>query len=55
MFSASRTAVRTGFATLTLVLLAAAASADAPQERFQRAYYLENHDSDFAAAEKLYA
>src|SRR5262245_2279655 len=54
MLSVGRTAFRSGFAALSLILLATGAWADTPQERFQRAYFLENHDSDYAAAEKLY-
>lgn len=55
MFSARRTVIRPVLAALTWGLLAAGAFADSPQDRFQRAYFLENHDSDYAAAEKLYA
>lgn len=35
--------------------IAEVANADSPKEKLQRAYYLENHDGNFAAAEKLYA
>lgn len=31
------------------------AVADSPKEKMQRAYYLENHDRQYSAAEKLYA
>ncbi|MCC6361441.1 MAG: hypothetical protein IT450_22135, partial [Phycisphaerales bacterium] len=47
-----RTAVRVAFLCL---FTAAAALADTPQQKFERAFYLQEHKQDFAGAQKLYA
>ncbi|GMU80372.1 MAG: hypothetical protein AMXMBFR47_02430 [Planctomycetota bacterium] len=47
-----RTAART---TVLWLLSAVAVLADTPQQKFERAFFLEEHKQDFAAAQKLYA